>query len=178
MREILYKGKTIKERKWIEGSLIIDEKDNYYIGKYIESKGERSYYCTNRRNGKTLNRFIGIGFAMVDKDTVCEYTQLKDKHGNPIWENDIVITQPFYDRPYSDKRKSKQFLGIVEYQTSTFNGNKFYPKQVYQAKWGLKYTEEHGKFVHFSWGDLWGCEVIGNRFDNAELLTAERIGEK
>lgn len=153
MREILFKAKRRDNNEWIFG----------YYCKYGDN------HCIIEPTEFGIAKGVGI-----IPETLCEYTGLTDKHGKRIWENDIVITQPFYDRPYSDKRKSKQFLGIVEYQTSTFNGNKFYPKQVYQAKWGLKYTEEHGKFVHFSWGDLWGCEVIGNRFDNPELLTAER----
>ena len=166
MREILFKAKRVDNGEWVEG----------FVVKRVHNEGEFL-------DGKIKWGMIKVDYIFPEiedccykiiPETLCEFTGLRDKNGKRIWENDIVITQPFYDRPYSDKRKSKQFLGIVEYQTSTFNGNKFYPKQVYQAKWGLKYTEEHGKFVHFSWGDLWGCEVIGNRFDNPELLTAER----
>lgn len=161
MREVLFKAKRKSDGEWVEGLLWkkkYNDGNRIFISCFPDKDDNEEVY-------------------VVCPETLCEFTGLYDKNGNRIWENDIVITQPFYDRPYSDKRKSKQFLGIVEYQTSTFNGNKFYPKQVYQGKWGLKYTEEHGKFVYFSWGDLWGCEVIGNRFDNSELLTAERIGE-
>jgi uncharacterized phage protein (TIGR01671 family) len=160
MREILFKGKTIKEGKWIEGSLIIDEKDNYYIGKYIESKGDCSYYCTNRRDGKTLNRFIGIGFTMVDKDTVCEYTQLKDKNGKRIWENDIV------------KTKFGRLCKMVWRQTQYFVGWDFV---VCDFDFGVNDFSKPPS----SW-DLYlpeNLEVVGNSIDNPELLTAERIGE-
>lgn len=156
MREILFRGKRVDTGQWLYG---------HYVCQY----GADMIYLP-----EGVDREQGFDYYHIDKETLCEFTGLRDKNGKRIWENDIVITQPFYDRPYSDKRKPKQFFGIVEYKTSTFNGNKFYPKQVYQAEWGLKYTEEHGKFVHFSWGDLWGCEVIGNRFDNPELLKAER----
>ena len=157
MREILFKAKRVDNGEWCYGVPLVEGwSKTTYIASY---------------------EYSSLAFVQqieVIPETLGQFTGLTDKNGKRIWENDIVITQPFYDRPYSDKRKSKRFLGIVEYQTGTFNGNKFYPKQVYQAKWGLNYTEEHGKFVHFSWGDLWGCEVIGNRFDNPELLTAER----
>lgn len=163
MRKILFKAKRVDNGEWVEG---------FYEQTYT--------YDTNKQLHRILwnDEQTKTAFcADIIPETLCEFTGLCDKNGKRIWENDIVLTQPFYDRPYSDKRKSKQFLGIVEYQTSTFNGNKFYPKQVYQGKWGLKYNEEHGKFVHFSWGDLWGCEVVGNRFDNPVLLAAERSAD-
>ena len=160
MREILFKAKRVDNGEWVKG---------YYVkAETLDGNGFEHFIIEESKDGATHK---------IIPETFCQFTGLYDKHNNRIWENDIVITQPFYDRPYSDKRKSKQFCGIVEYQTRTFNGNKFYPKQVYQAKWGLKYTEEHGKFVHFSWGDLWGCEVIGNRFDNPELLRTPQNDE-
>jgi uncharacterized phage protein (TIGR01671 family) len=95
---------------------------------------------------------------------------LTDKNGKKIFEGDIVKTQPFYDRPYSEKRKSKQFIGVVKYRVRTFNGNKFYAKQDYHGEWGLTFYEEFGKYNHYSWGELWNCEIIGNIHDNSELL--------
>ena len=156
MRESLFKGKTIEEGKWIEVSLIIDEKDNYYIGKYIESKGDCSYYCTNRRNGKTLNRFIGIGFTMVDKDTVCEYTQLKDKTGKRIWEKDIVRELDY-----------KPQVAVVKF------GNGYYDGGIYPfVGWYYQYPNDENVdgqalYERVAREDF---EVIGNSIDNPELL--------
>jgi uncharacterized phage protein (TIGR01671 family) len=79
----------------------------------------------------------------IDPETVCQYTGLTDKNGNKIWENDIV------------KDKDIHLLGSVEYD------------------------EEHGMYVinevndgYQNFQEFWSCtEVIGNIFDNPELLS-------
>ena len=105
-----------------------------------------------------------------DIKTVGRYTGLCDKNGKKIFEGDIVKTQPFYDRPYSNKRKSKQFIGIVKYKTRIFNGNDYHSKQCYHGEWGLEFNEDFGEYNYYDWGKLWDCEVIGNEWDNPELL--------
>ena len=78
----------------------------------------------------------------IDADTICQFTGLLDKNGNKIWENDIVDT---HNRGHGYSR-----LERVIYE----NGG-FFP------------ISTHG----------WECEpdadeieVIGNVFDNKELL--------
>ena len=153
MREILFRGKRTDDYEWIEGSLCttIPSDEDFYTISYFDFEG---YYIEEK----------------VIPETVGQYTGLTDKNGNKIFEGDIVKTQPFYDRPYSDKRKSKEFIGVVKYKTKIFNGNKYYSKQCYHGEWGLKFYEDFGKYTHYSWGELWNCEVIGNIHDNPELL--------
>ena len=81
-------------------------------------------------------------FIAVDIETICQYTGLTDKNGNKIWENDVV------------KDTNIHLLGSVEYD------------------------EEHGMYVinevndgYQNFQEFWSCtEVIGNIFDNPELL--------
>ena len=149
MREILFRGKRADNKEWFYGDLMqVPSKEFCSI---IEQKD----LAANRT---------------VIAETVGQYTGLTDKNGKKIFEGDIVKTQPFYDIPYSEKRKSKQFIGVVKYRVRTFNGNKFYAKQDYHGEWGLTFYEEFGKYNHYSWGELWGCEIIGNIHDNPELL--------
>ena len=97
----------------------------------------------------------------VDPTTICQCTGLKDKNGKLIWENDIVKCV--------DVNAETEFFAVVEFG----NPNGFY-------SWG--YQLKH------IWGDepnldilLWidmeetgaTCEIIGNIFDNKELLESE-----
>lgn len=92
--------------------------------------------------------------AMVyidDESTICQCTGLKDKNGKLIWENDIVKGTWF------DKGKSHRHIGTVSYICCAYKvvGVKQY--------YGL-HDELNGSYI-----------VIGNIFDNPELLESEEI---
>ena len=73
MREILFKAKTIKSGKWVEGLLWKKKyKSNViFISCFPEEDDHEEVY-------------------RIDANTICQYTGLTDKNGNKIWENDIV----------------------------------------------------------------------------------------
>ena len=151
--EILFRGKGNPEYNdgdWYYGYLIFDGED-YQI---VEPK-----YGSFRRT--------------VLKETVGEFTGMTDKNGTKIFEGDIIKTQPFYDRPYSEKRKGKQFLGVVNLHIHTFKGNKIFPEQKYDSFWQVDIIEDTEKYNHYNWSRFWNCEVVGNKFDNHELIKEE-----
>lgn len=153
MREHLFRGIRLDNGEWVEG---------YYVkAQKLNGDGHEHFIIEEAANGSS---------HLVIPESVGEYTGIHDKNDKKIFENDIVRTQPFYDRPFSSKRKGKQFVGVVEYTTRKFNGNRFYQEQTYDARWRANIVEDIGKYVHSSWGDFWNCEVIGNVFENGELL--------
>lgn len=88
----------------------------------------------------------------VDEHTICQCTGLRDKNGKLIWENDIC------DR-------KEEYPEIVKYN----NGD-----------WTLDYSYLKGKESGYCYCNLGfyvlerKCvEVIGNIFDNPELLESE-----
>ena len=114
-------------------------------------------YCRKRHYIlPVLNKAIGFDeredeWVKVDPDTICQYTGLTDKNGKKIWENDIC------------DRKEK-YPEIVTYN---------------KGDWQLDYSYALGKEKHFCACNLgfYACErecveVIGNVFDNPELLEA------
>lgn len=152
MREHKYKAKRLDNGEWIEGYYWYNGCGNHFIRVILD--------C-----GK-----IVIQDDEIDPNTLCEFTGLTDKNGKYIWENDIVKTQHFANRSYSKYAKEKQFNGYVYWKESKFHGNPKHKEQIYAGKWDVKINQDVGAFVCGSWGWLWDCEVIGNIFDNTELL--------
>ena len=92
---------------------------------------------------------VGIEGVAVDKDTICQYTGLTDKNGNKIWENDIVKCN------YNDYGEKGTYIGKVIFR---------------EDNCAFIVTDE--KSTDYEW---WNeeKEVIGNTFDNPDLLKGE-----
>jgi uncharacterized phage protein (TIGR01671 family) len=133
----LSKAKRVDNGKWVEGYLIVDEKDysKYFIGFVLGTNEDGTPH--------------DLDVVQVDPSTICQCTGLKDKNGKLIFENDIC------DR-------KEEYPEIVKYN----NGD-----------WTLDYSYSKGKESGYCYCNLGFyalerkyVEVIGNIFDNPELL--------
>lgn len=87
----------------------------------------------------------------VDPSTICQCTGLKDKNGKLIWENDIMAA--YLDDDYPE---DETYIRIL------WRGSGFWSKE--------KGSEDMLQVDEF---DQEHFEVIGNIFDNPELLGNE-----
>lgn len=88
------------------------------------------------------------GIFEVRPDTICRCTGLNDKKGDLIWENDIVRVK------YSD--------GFEEITEVAYSKNGYSP-----------YLNEYECEDCCSYCEVTEIEIIGNIFDNPELLESE-----
>lgn len=149
-REILFKAKRIDNGEWVEG---------YYV------------YITNplTEDGKPIKHLICNGTNifndLIDPDTLCQFTGLTDKNGKKIWENDILRYSYDYDgSPFlKDGEEIKYRAGAVFWSE-------------WRGSWavcgrGNKKCTNNDVFKYNRNPNR--TEVIGNIFDNPELLEVE-----
>lgn len=143
----LYRAKRTDNGEWVKGSLITEVFCR--LGQdilYILCPDKVDYDCFEDFSEEN-------GIFEVDPSTICQCTGLKDKNGKLIWENDIC------------DRKEK-YPEIVKY---------------HDGDWTLDYSYASNSEIGFNYCNLGfyvterNCvEVIGNIFDNTELL---EVGE-
>ena len=91
----------------------------------------------------------------VDRDTICQCTGLKDKNGNLIWENDVV---GFWDT-YSTENGQAEMdcIGKVIWDDETIS------------------FQVTNRLSAESYEVIDECSVIGNIFDNKDLVESEEM---
>jgi uncharacterized phage protein (TIGR01671 family) len=140
----LFKAKRVDNGEWVKGSYLYD------YGRNIHYIFANEIVCPNCIND--CRKEFSLQDYEVDPSTICQCTGLKDKNGKLIWENDICDRK----EPYPE---------IVKYCNGDWTLD--YSYAIHKESGGCYcnlgfYTEER-KCV----------EVIGNIFDNPELLESE-----
>lgn len=150
MREILFKAEREDNGEWVEGQYA-------YINNPLTENGQpiRHLIC----NGTNIFNYE------INPDTLCQYTGLTDKNDKKIWENDIVRFQFDNDDCPFPNKDTKKRLGKIFFSD-------------FRASWSIAMGRKGNKRIN---NDLFKyvqngnrVEVIGNIFDNPELLEGER----
>lgn len=147
-REILFRGKRIDNGEWVEGYFV---KGEWYFDK-------KEIYALLPLDLCFFPRCEISEWVEVDPKTICQYTGLTDKNGRKIFEGDIIKFKhggEFHDRGIWYRNY------VIEY-VNTFH------------TYGLRFRNQS---IHFACKksiiSMHDVEVIGNIFDNPELLEGE-----
>lgn len=155
MREILFKAKPKdwrehpKDAGWVEGYYAMMGTDNL-IKHYIVQN------CAITRLFKNPEDNMYFNDVEIDPETLCQYTGLKDNNGKKIWENDIVLCKKYIGGNFVDYCIE---YGYVEMKYGAFGIHRLNPDAYYRP--------------FKDWLEDYEYEVIGNIFDNPELLKGD-----
>ncbi len=141
----LFKAQRVDNGEWVQG-VLLDGESHCLVGQEIKFSPYIEHEC----------KIVGYE---VDRDTICQCTGLKDKNGKLIWENDVI--KYHFGNAYAQIRYG-----------------------AYQSCFDSQKTEHIGFYVDWSesrnyrkdlgyWINMVNAEVIGNIFDNKELLESE-----
>lgn len=144
MREILFRGKRIYDGKWIYGNLVVDKSLEPHIvpRDFFFEDGHHLVYDDETDNP-----------VFIFKDSVGQYTGLTDNHLKHIFEWDVIKI------PWGDGYQNR----VVIFENGMFNARSK------PDSYGGFFSVSLCSFAGFD-GPKMHCEVVGNVFDNPDLL--------
>ena len=154
MREILFKAKQIDNGEWVVGQYV----NTCYPG-----------------NGKETGHFIVVypnEYHEIYTSTLCQFTGLCDKNGNKIWKNNILMC---HGNPEELIKVAFGEFGVRNIETGSI------VDKVIGWYYEIIPTDAISRCEPFCWSmplteyyiDICEMEVVGNIFDNPELLQEE-----
>ena len=141
MREILFRGKRKDNGEWIEGYLV-------KLGRESFSDPERYGICNKAIPLGGSGVCYNLKIDEIIPETIGQYTGLTDKNGKKIFEGGIV-----------------QYYGTYPLEVYIEKGHT--KTRWYDTVSARKYDEMFFSIDREGYGE---CEVIGNIYDNPELL--------
>lgn len=171
MRPIIFRAKSIETN-----DNILDRVDNGWVfGVPLIHCKFGNLMITPKVDSGTVTIY------QIDPKTVEQFTGLYDVENKPIYEGDIILTQAFTTRQNKKSKdyKEKRFYGVVEFETRIGNGfynrdtGEYDKEQPISALYRVRLHDpknEKIKYRYGVWDDFFDCRVVGNIYDNKELL--------
>lgn len=154
-REIKFRGKQTVTGKWIYGDLSFA---TYFL------KDEMKPFILNPIDVRECG--YNTYHYEVISETIGQYTGLKDKNGKEIYEGDIVEFLDTGEEGYEYK-EGYDFNNIasIVWENGRFELDNIYDNN--SAVLEFMNNESHEEFIDELMSD---CQIIGNVFENSELL--------
>lgn len=151
MKEVKFRGKRTDNGEWVYGNLVQMETSERYGKQEVFSNTwivEIAKELETRAFSEGCSVWANNDFIQVDPKTVGEYTGLKDKNGKEIFEGDILQSQHGQNGRVTWDESRLTYIVIWSAKTS-------------------KFAEEYDSYLYQA---LYRSEVIGNIYENPELL--------
>lgn len=147
-REILFRGKRTDNREWVEGYYTQLPKISLEAGGELCAEDVADYIIVNKskQHSNFSNAYpleiVERKQYEVDPETIGQCTGFTDKNSRKIFEGDII--------------KWAGAIGAVKWYQGNYTG--WYVDEIYMGE---------QQFTNEMWNE---CEIIGNIFDNPELI--------
>lgn len=145
-REIKFRGKSKKTRKWLYGYL---GESKFSILDYVYTD---KVIFDNVLSFNTDDSAYVVKDLSVEEETIGQFTGLCDKNGNDIYEGDVVKA-PLLDPIFFDIIKDKFCNAEIRFNKGSF------VVSYYGSEYNIYLSDLNDKI-----------RVIGNKYDNQELI--------
>lgn len=173
MRDIKFRGKTKINNEWIIGSYFYtdDNKNNPFRRGPFKEKHQILFYHASDWN------LGGWDFEEVDKETIGQFTGLKDKNDKEIYEGDILHIKQYENNGY-------RIFGTDVSFPNCFTADECKGKLLREGNGAVYFIEGcmcvGDMYISALFGDMrysfpiFEFEIIGNIYDNPELIKEEQ----
>lgn len=155
VREILFKAKGRDNGEWVEGYYVLCRKCHYILPIF---NSDALYHGYDERYDEWIE---------IEPSTICQYTGLTDKKGKKIYEGDIIAFEDVGEEGY----EYKEGFDFINRAVIIWNNGRFELDKLASNNSGV--LEDMNCCHEDFWNDLKDCEVIGNIFDNPDLLNQQ-----
>jgi len=131
-----------------------------------QNKNNGQWHYWGWVNGVWINPKTSDNYQRPEESQ--QFIGLSDKNCKDIYEGDFVLS-PRWNYLYSKKRKQHNVLHVVYYKTNTTPTVGGDPVNT-GACFGTEPVEDDRGFSLIDWSAFYQCEVIGNIYENPELL--------
>ena len=164
MREILFRGKRTDNGEWVDG---------YYLNQRESLTDKKACYIAD-------NNGYGFNYISVIPETVGQYRGLTDKNGRKIFEGDIILYHHKVKKLVPCEDATQEEIQHYGLDHDTGLGLAYRPTKTIRYKGYVTVDNLLGLDLNLTnnckwWlceknGQLTSVEVIGNIYDNPELL--------